>query len=100
MAIIGSMIASAGGAALGKFLDKKLSYKKDGTQTKYGKFQDKTGGALSLSKIGAIGGKIIGGFAPFQLGGEVQSTMRISGLKPRQDQTKRLNYQGLDPRYY
>ena len=49
MGVLGALAGSAGGSALGKFADKKLSTRKDGEETKYGKYlQTDIGKKLNL----------------------------------------------------
>jgi hypothetical protein len=81
MGVFGALGGSAAGAALGKFGDKKLSTRKDGGKTKYGKYlETDIGKKLNLGVVGGLAGKAIGALLPFQKGGVVIPPMRI---KPR-----------------
>lgn len=82
MGVFGGLLGGTGGTALGKFGDKKLSTRKDGGQTKYGKYlESDIGKKLNLGTVGGIAGKALGALLPFQKGGVVMSP--ITRIKPR-----------------
>jgi len=76
MGVFGALGGSIAGGAAGNFLNKKLSTKKDGSQTKYGKYlESDIGKALNFKTVGAVGGKVLGAMLPFQDGGKVMAPM-------------------------
>ena len=78
MGIFGALGGSAAGGALGNFINKKASVKKDGSQTKDGKYlESDIGKALNFKTVGAIGGKALGALLPFQNGGRVMGAPMI-----------------------
>jgi hypothetical protein len=82
MGVFGALAGSAGGAALGNFANKKLSTRKDGGQTKYGKYlESDIGKKLNLATVGGIAGKALGALLPFQQGGVVM--VPPTRIKPR-----------------
>ena len=83
MGVFGALVGSTGGTALGKFSDKKLSTRKDGGQTKYGKYlETDIGKKLNLGVVGGIAGKALGALLPFQKGGVVMPPLPTR-IKPR-----------------
>jgi hypothetical protein len=102
MGVLGALAGSAGGTALGKFGDKKLSTRKDGGETKYGKYlQTDIGKKLNLATVGGIAGKALGALLPFQKGGMVTHQMMMD--QNRKLPTPKIGYrlsQGIDPRTY
>ena len=102
MGVLGALAGSAGGTALGKFGDKKLSIRKDGGETKYGKYlQTDIGKKLNLATVGGIAGKALGALLPFQKGGMVTHQMMME--QNRKLPTPKIGYrlsQGIDPRTY
>lgn len=78
MGVFGALGGSIAGGALGNFLNKKASVKKDGSQTKYGKYlESDIGKALNFKTVGAVGGKALGALLPFQQGGRVMGAPMI-----------------------
>ena len=78
MGVFGALGGAIAGGALGNFLNKKASVKKDGSQTKYGKYlESDIGKALNFKTVGTVGGKALGALLPFQNGGRVMGAPMI-----------------------
>ena len=94
MGIFGSLGGSIAGGAIGGIINKKLSSKKDGGQTKYGKYlESDIGSKLNFKTVGALGGKALGALLPFEKGGMVPH------IKTGPNVGYRIS-QGIDPRRY
>lgn len=97
MGVFGALVGSTGGTALGKFSDKKLSTRKDGGQTKYGKYlESDIGKKLNLGTVGGIAGKALGALLPFQKGGVVMSPIPTIRTRINPRVGYRLS-QGINP---
>lgn len=86
MGVFGALGGSVAGAAIGKIGDKKLSTRKDGGQTKYGKYlESDIGKKLNLATVGGIAGKALGALLPFNKGGVVMPPIPTipTRIKPR-----------------
>ena len=97
MGIFGALGGSIAGGALGGLINKKLSSRKDGGQTKYGKYlESDIGSKLNFKTVGALAGKAAGALLPFQKGGMVGAPM----IKLPQPKVGYRMSQGIDPRTY